>query len=740
MKLRTIVLFFALSLSIVPALADNAPQPRFEAVRIDRPLQLSGKLDDPVWQQAKPVYMDFEFDPGENTPAPQKTEVRALFNREHLYLGFRCHDTSPNEIRANLSDRDKIFQDDYVIVSIDTYNDYQRAYEFAVNPFGIQGDLMATLGSEDANFDLIWHSAAAKNDSGWTAEMAIPFKSLRFPNRPEQTWLIHLVRNYPRSSRIKMSWRPIDRNNPSFLTQGGLLHGLREIESSGSFEVMPYAMGQQSGGLRDPGNARSGWNNARLEGRIGFGMQYSPGPNFSLDAVVNPDFSQIESDADQISVNTTFALDYPEKRPFFLIGQELLQTPMYYSRSINNPLAAGRVLGKSGSLSYLYMGAWDRNTSFIIPGEEASDTVPSSVTSAANIGRLRYDFGNEFYLGGMLFTRDFADAHNYLAGFDWNYKFLEKWYFSGETFFTHTKELNDTTLFQSSRPFGSSGHSAGFNGENYYGNGLHAVLSYSSRAYNFGIVYNDFSPTYQTYNGMFPSVDYRQYYMEHIYKLYPKRSFIDRAQLYVVTNLQFNHLNVKKEQFIQPGVALTLKGQTTIDFSYIMLYDERFSGIMFKDIDKALISFSTRPSNAVSFTLDGRAGNFIYRTEKPEMGNGYLVEASLNLKPTSKINGSVSWSSAYLSDIDSPALFYDGYILRSVIIYQFSPRAFFRTILQYNSFAESYNIYPLFSYKLNAFTTFYAGMTNNYNDYGDELGISASDRQFFVKMQYLFRK
>jgi len=728
---------------LLPAalLADNrAAKSIFEAIPVKEAIQVDGKLDDAAWRDAHPVWLAYEFDPGENSPAPQKTEARALYDRQNLYLGFRCFDTRPVEIRANISDRDKIFQDDYLIVSIDTYGDFQRAYEFAVNPFGIQGDLLATLNGEDVDFDLIWHAAAARNDSGWTAEMAIPFKSLRFPNRPEQTWLMHIVRNYPRASRYRLSWMPIDRNNPSFFSQAGLLQGLRDIAAPGGIEVLPYAMGQQADGLVDAGDPHSRWRNHPPQGRIGAGLQYAPGPNFSLDAVINPDFSQIESDAGQISVNTTFALDYPEKRPFFLIGQELLQTPMYYSRSINNPSVAGRIIGKNSSLSYLYMGAWDRNTSFIIPGEESSDTVPSDIPSAVNIGRLRYDLGNESYIGGMLFGRDLSGGHNYLLGFDWNYHFRQRWYFSGESFLTHTRELNDTTLFQSFRPLGHSGHDAGFNGEQYYGAGSHAVLFYGSRSYNFQVVYNDFSPTYQTYNGMFPSVDYRQAYMEQVYKLYPNKWYLDRVQFYLAGNLQYNHLNVHKEQYLQPGVSLTLKGQTTMDISLLQLYDERFNGTLFKDIDKVLLTFSTRPSNAISLTVESLTGDFIYRSSTPELGKGRTLEIGLNLKPTSRLNGSFSWSSASLRDIDSARKFYDGYILRSLLVYQFSPAMFIRAIIEYNSFAKSYDVYPLFSYKLSAFTTFFAGMTNSYYEFGSPAGIRITDRQYFVKMQYLFRK
>lgn len=134
---------------------------------------------------------------------------------------------SPRKIRANLSERDKIFSDDYVILIIDTYGDAQKGYEIAVNPLGIQGDLLATFNNEDINFNMIYYTAAEKNDSGWTAEMAIPFSSLSFDDVEEPVWGFNAVRTIPRESRTQNSWVPIDKNIPGFMTQSGILKGLK---------------------------------------------------------------------------------------------------------------------------------------------------------------------------------------------------------------------------------------------------------------------------------------------------------------------------------------------------------------------------------------------------------------------------------------------------------------------------------------------------------------------------------
>jgi hypothetical protein len=713
-------------------------KPVMNAVKIDKPIELTGKLDNPIWAIASPVEINYEVTPGDNTPAPQRTVVRALYDDKYLYFGFQCFDTNPEQIRANITERDNMFQDDYVIVCIDTYGDFQRYYELAVNPFGIKGDLMASSGgNEDGSFDMMWEAAASKNESGWTAVMAIPFSSLNFSSADEQTWVLGIIRTIPRESRTQVSWTRMDRNIPGLITQAGLLKGLKNIKSGGGIELLPYIMGQKSGFINDFNNPNAGIQYDPIMGRFGGGIKYSPSPNFTLDAVINPDFSQIESDADQISVNTTFALQYDEKRPFFLARRELLQTPMYYSRSINDPLYAGRITGKSGSLTYLYMGAYDRNTVFVIPGEESSSTIPTSMKSFANIGRARYDFGDENYIGGMIFTRNMEGGANYLFGLDWKHKFWTNWSFAGEVFLSQTNELNNTELFGSQRKFGNTGYTAAFDGESYSGSGIHLSLSHDQRSVGFGITYNDFSPTFQTYNGAFTQVGYRQLYLSQYYTLYQVNSFIDRAQLNLSSNISFNREGARKELYIQPGLFFMLKGQTQVNVSYNLVNEERFFNKDLKEVTRILFNVNSRPLREISIYLNGEIGNFIYRSSNPVVGEGHNLSATLQLKPTSQLDISLSFTRANLHSKETDQIFFDGDIYRGVAIYQFSSEMLFRTILQYNSFDKIFQLYPLFSYKLNPFTTFFAGATSNYFNYEGEFGFKNIDQQYFIKLQYL---
>jgi hypothetical protein len=740
--LLTAVLLIAVAVTTKSA-SDNTetPKPSLPAVKIDGNITLTGKMDDPLWLQAMPVELNWEILPGENIPAKQRTTAWMLYNNDYIYFAFRCYDSVPSAIRANLSDRDKMFGDDFVVVSIDTYNNYQKGLEFAVNPHGIQGDLiMMGSGNEDSSYDMVWASAAAVDDEGWTAEMAIPFSVFSFNPAEIQDWTITLCRSMPRDSRYLLSWTTLDRNNPSWLGQGGLLKGLEGIKPGRSLSFLPYTMIEQKGERTDISDPESPMDLSKLKARVGGGITYSPGPNTTINAVINPDFSQIESDAGQISVNSTFALYYPERRPFFMSGMDLLQTPMYYTRTINNPLLATKINGKAGRFSYLALAADDRNTSVIVPGEEESNTVTTEERSYAGAARIRYDMENENFVGALFLNRNFSDGHNYLGGLDWNLKFWKNWYWSGEMFLSHTREMNNTVLFDNTREFGSTGKDAAFNGEKYFGTGMHLALSRSGRKYSFSLVQNNFSPTYQTYNGMFPEVNIRSSYMSHSYTFHLNKKVIQRIRVNSPASLGYNYDGIFKEFSLQPGININMIGQTFLNYSYLAVNRERFRDVHFKGVNRSQFMMETTPLKGVSVSFSGSAGKYIRRTAVPELGKGYNLETGLSLEPTSWLKTSFSWSTARLESIDSGDEFYDGHIFKNVTTVQFTRKLFIRGIGEYNTFSDSFNIYPLISYKFNAFTMFCAGMTQDYQQYSpDESNFyKTTGHQYFIKLQYLF--
>jgi hypothetical protein len=252
------------------------------------------------------------------------------------------------------------------------------------------------------------------------------------------------------------------------------------------------------------------------------------------------------------------------------------------------------------------------------------------------------------------------------------------------------------------------------------------------------LTYNDYSPTYQTYNGIFDQVGFRQATMNHECDLYPTNSFIDSWGFGLNSEVRYDYYGQKKEQYLQPYIFLNAKGQTNIYMNYLGVNDEHYINTWFRGIRRGYFQINIAPSNEVTLFASVQAGKYIFRSDNPEMGTGHNISLDIVLKPTSKFSFEFSYSRARLSGVETSELFYDGNIYRGVAIYQFNPEFFFRTIVQYDTFAKNFQVYPLFSYKLSAFTTFFAGATSTYFNYEGDNGVINTSQQYFIKLQYLF--
>ena len=719
----------------------NPEKYRITAVHIDREIELTGRLSDPLWKSATPVELNYEIQPGENTPARQRTLVYVLFSSDRLYFGFRVFDSDPKSIRSHITDRDKMTDDDFVGVILDTYGTMQSGYEFFVNTYGIQFDAMRTSNNEDGSFDCVWYSAGNVNDTGYTAEMAIPFKSLRFAPDEKQHWMVEFVRNFPRDSRYQMTWTPIDRNNPCILCQGGTIEGIQGIAAANNLELLPYAMAAQTGSMDDVEDPASEFTSGPIKGRIGIGLKFAPSSDLVLGAVVNPDFSQIESDAAQISVNNTFSIFYPEKRPFFLEGADLFGTlaSAFYSRMINNPLGASKLTQKSGSFSLAYLIAYDRESPFIIPGEEGSDFVGTSEKSLSNVVRAKYDFGSESFIGGLFTSRNFSAAHNYMGGLDWNFLFAGNFYFVGQALLSDTKELNNLSIFDNQRHYGSTQYTAAFDGEQYGGGGMQADLKRNARDYSFDLSYVTVSPTFQAQDGFITSTNTRVLSYWHGYWVYINNSIIENASLQTSSGLHFNDEGFLKEKWTMVGLQLQLKGQTYVWVDFLPLNDEIFHSVPFGKIYRTEFTVNSNLSSTLAVYFNGSIGRFIYRADQPELGRGNNFWIETVVKPTDKLSVDVSYARSRLWSMNDSHLFYDGYIVRGVFAYQFSSEFFVRLISQYDQFAKQIQVDPMISYKLNPFTVFYAGSNHGFAKFSLPYGVERTVQQFFIKIQYLWQ-
>lgn len=749
--LCTAFLIFSLLL-LIPfrhAAAQNQPRPvnatdALKPVKIEQDFKITGNLDNKAWQQAPAVSIAYEVQPNDGNPAPVDTKVKVLYSEEYLYIGFIAHDPEPSKIRAHLADRDNSFQDDFVGIFLDPFNNNQHAYEFFINPLGIQMDGMRTGNNEDMNFDALWYSEGKKTDNGYKGVMKIPFQSLNFPDKPIQEWSVQFIRNYPRNSRYQFVWTEVDLDNSCLMCQNGLLTNIRGVESSNNVELIPYAMGYQSSSIRDADAPNSGLDHGPVDGRLGGSISYSPTSTASIDAVINPDFSQVETDAAQISANQTFALYYSEKRPFFMKGADLFNTheDLYYSRMINHPLAAGKFTQKSKHFSLALLTAYDRDAPFIIPGLEGSSLIRSNLKSYSNVVRGKYNFGPESYVGGLLTTRNQQQAHNYVGSLDWSLLLTDHYYFNGQLAYADTKELSDTTLFSDTRRFGNSSYDAAFNGEQFAGTMLGAEVSREAKYYSFSVGYKSFSPTFQAQDGFINRTDRRQIDVGQEITFFPDKSWYTQGGLSFNSTWRYDFSGRFMERYIYAGFWNNLGGQTNISIGFLPLNDEQFRGRFFSQMHRLMINVDSDPLDVLSFGGHLEKGRYIYRTDSPSLGHGYSLSAYATLKPSPRLYLTMDYSYSTLSSLDDAENYYSGDIIRLNSRYNFSRRLFARFITQYNSFDQRLQVYPLLYYKLNPFTKFYVGMTDYLNHYdrpGEFQGYRQTDRQFFVKFQYLIR-
>src|SRR5262245_2509754 len=331
----------ATGLLAVSALADTPPPPPpLTLHRTHGTITVDGDLSDSGWQDAAKIDAFYETSPGDNPPAKVKTTAWISYDDRYFYIGIRCDDPQADKIRAPYVERDNVIgTDDNIAVFLDTRNDKRTAMELRVNPRGIQADgiFNDANSNEDFSPDFYYDTAAKIDSSGWSAEYRIPFSSLRYNDAPSQTWNILIWRNYPREFRYAFQSAPVPRGSNGYMCHMHPLVGLEGLPKSGHLVAAPYVTAQH---LSTPeAGLGSSLGHSETTTDAGLDLKWTPSANQAVDLTLNPDFSQVEADVAQITVNQRFAVFFPEKRPFFLEGFDLFDTPVQvaYTRTITAP-------------------------------------------------------------------------------------------------------------------------------------------------------------------------------------------------------------------------------------------------------------------------------------------------------------------------------------------------------------------------------------------------------------------
>ncbi|HKQ51494.1 MAG TPA: DUF5916 domain-containing protein, partial [Pyrinomonadaceae bacterium] len=411
---------------------------------------IDGKLDDEVWKQAVVLKDFYQVQPGDNIAPSKPTEVLLGYDAKFLYVAYRAFD-EPDKVRATVAKRDDIFADDYVGLFFDTFNDQRKAYEMNFNPFGVQADGVLTEGSgEDFSVDLVVESKGMLSPDGYTVEVAIPFKSLRYEAGKDKLWGVHFYRRIKRFNNELSMWMPLSRDKTSWLAQAGHLTGLEGISTERTLEVIPSLTISETGkrvnsyGPVPNGTIEAGrMVNEPVKLDPGLTMKYGLTPTVTLDLALNPDFAQIEADQTVITANQRFPIFFEEKRPFFLEGIDIFRTPLQavHTRAIIDPDVAVKLSGKRGKNSFGFMLASDNGPGNFVGDERLDPASLRFLDKNAYVGvlRLKRDVGADSNLGLMATTYNFIEQHNNLGGFDGRFRLDQQSTFTFQVLGTSTR-------------------------------------------------------------------------------------------------------------------------------------------------------------------------------------------------------------------------------------------------------------------------------------------------------------
>ena len=741
-------------------------RPTLRPTRTEVRPDIDGRLDDLVWRNALRVTEFVQESPLEGAPATEDTEVWISYDSQNLYVAVHAHYEDPGIMRATRVDRDQSWRDDNITVYFDPFLDQQRAYALSVNGYNVQGDEIINARGRsgrgggggrrggggggggggfrrsgipfgDRSWDALFDSGAQIVDDGFTAEMAIPFKSLRYPQRGRgvpHRWAFQIVREI-RHKDENAVWAPISRGVAGFLPQMGLLEGMSNLSMSRNLEIMPVATGLQLGSLdKSTGDFLPG--KAQPEG--GVNVKYGITSNLTADFTLNPDFSQIESDRPQIEINQRFALFYPELRPFFLEGAEIFNVfgpiNFVHTRTIRDPDWGAKITGKVGRTSVGFLATNDAAA-----GSVAGLAGPDG-DAAANvvIGRARYDLYAESHIGAMVTNRDFLGGYSRMALADGAFRL------------GRTQSVGFTAVQADNRDLDGVDSRGTLFDVNYRLQGRHWNI--------FNGTYL-LSPDFRTDVGFVQRTDQQRNVTTLGYRFWPESWVINWGPS-VTYGRNWNFDDVLEDEQLEARLNTTFANNISGSIS-VTRDMERYRGVNF---DKSGYRAFGRISSSRKYSIGGfyRYGDEVRYQENPFLGRGGGGGMFITLRPTSRFQSQINLNTSRLIDprVDpskEDPLVFDVTILRALSTYQFTDRLAYRNIVEFNTLQRTTGLNMLVSYRVNAGTVFYIGYDDRYRQadriIGDDLDgdgiedylfpsittLQRTNRAFFTKFQYLFR-
>jgi hypothetical protein len=703
--------------------------PTVEIPRVTEPPRLTwfvGRGVAPGAAVGTPISDFRQREPGDGIAVSEATAAYLSYDDANLYVVFVCRD-DPAKVRGNVARREAIGDDDQVVVYLDTFRDRQRAYFFAANPHGVQRDGIATEGQAwDLSFDAVWSSEGRMTDSGYVVRLAIPFRSLRFANDSVQTWGIALGRTIQRSNE-EAYWPHLTKRVKGFVPQFAALHGLARVSPARNVQLNPYSMVAQARVFDDDVPAHV----TERDQRVGLDAKLVLRDAFTLDATVNPDFSQVETDDPQVTVNRRFAVFFPEKRPFFLENAGYYQTPvnLFFSRRIVDPGAGLRLSGKAGRWAVAALAINDRATS-----------APDAWIGAVRVQR---ELGKESTVGLLVTDREFLQSRkaDRMFSADARWRAGDNWSVAAQAMRSETVRLDGTQ--------GS-------------GWGVVADVSFDSRSFDYSAKYQDLTPTFEAELGFVNRIGYRRTEHSLEYTFRPKNGPVVKYVPSLQVNVYWDHQTGRLlDREITGEFVAELRANTKVEVGRVEAF-ELFDGVAFHPYATSA-KFSTswlKWLGAEASYLWGTAVNHDPATGLlPTLERASEGEIGLVLRPTPRLRFEQAVTHGELRTAGGSRLVRERQ-LRGKLDYQFSPRLSVRAIVdrdvadadttrvEADAQERGWGADVLLTYLVHPGTALYVGYTDSFENVvvlpgglvrtsGDRT--MSVGRQLFVKLSYLWR-
>lgn len=699
-------------------------------------IDFDGVVNTEEWSTAQRFEIAFEFDPGNNVPSPYKTEAFVTYDSEHILVGFIAS-ADMKTLRTSIRNRDEAWVDDFVFFGVDTYSDGRYMINFGSNPEGSQLDMKINAnGNDDESYDVNYYTKTSKHSDAYHVEMMIPFKVLQFEAKPVMDWKVIFYRStYSGDNRSQNLNFPIDRENPCLICQTPASIRIENIQKKNRMTFLPNVFAGAEG-LRDGDRLDYG----KPSTNFGLSGLFDINNTTSLEYAINPDFSQVEADVTQIAINNTFAIQYPERRPYFNEGNDLIQSNLetVYTRSINKPLFSTKLINQGKRQRYYWLTALDENSPYLVAGENES-YFGQGGSSVANIFRYQRNFQGGSNLG-------FLTTNRFYKGGGQGNTFSVDGLFRVRKSYTVGFELNGTSIIEPNADWIDSddiidGKTVRLDGERNNGNSILFFMGRSSEHWNTDIFYTQASPWYATPLGFATQNNTKTFNVRQGYQhFFDEKSAVNTLNANVTFRTTNNFYGVNKQSFLRGQLFMAFDKNIAFELSRRQSFNEEFYGFTAKNLAESSLFLSYNPNEKINLEAFVSAGDAIYRDRQhPEVGKSLFVGTFNNFQLSPKLRVSPSIRYSKLSKSDSAELFYEGYIFRGNINFQFNRDISLRLVTEKNDFGKTWFVQTLLQYNPNPFTIFYVGGSTGYS-LVDTLNTSyqADSNQVYVKFQYMF--